>query len=368
VRFRCERETLADALSTAGRAVAARGGALPVLGGVKIQLQGDRLVVTGTDLDLTIAVDLAVAGVEDGVVVVPARLASEVVRSLGEGAVEVALADEELQITHERSEFSLRTIPPEEFPQLAMPSAEAVTLDAQALAVALEQVVRAASTEDTRPILTGVLLAAEGAGLRLVATDSYRLALRDLAGVSVLGEDQSVLVPGRALAELGKMLGGSSEVTLRLGERDASFEAGDEGRKVSLLTRLIEGDFPNYRGLIPSDQPNRLVVGREALLEAVRRVKLLARDNTPVRLQMKTDSLELFAVTQDVGQAHEALDAKYAGEELTVAFNADYLMDGIEATAGDEVELETVDALKPAVLRGTDAREFLYLLMPVRVP
>jgi DNA polymerase-3 subunit beta len=339
-----------------------------VLSGVRIQLEGDRLVVTGTDLDLTIAVDLAVAGQEDGVVVVPARLASEVVRSLGDGAVEVALKDEELQITHERSEFSLRTIPAEEFPQLALPTSDEVTLDASVLAGALEQVVRAASTEDTRPILTGVLLAAEAGGLRLVATDSYRLALRDLPDVDVLGEDQSVLVPGRALNELVRMLAGADEVTLRLGERDASFETGSEARKVSLLTRLIEGDFPNYRGLIPSDQPNRMVVGREALLEAVRRVKLLAQDNTPVRMQMKDDALELFAVTQDVGQAHEVLDATYSGEELTVAFNADYLIAGVEAATGDEVELETVDALKPAVLRATEERAFLYLLMPVRVP
>jgi DNA polymerase-3 subunit beta len=111
-----------------------------------------------------------------------------------------------------------------------------------------------------------------------------------------------------------------------------------------------------------------MVVGREALLEAVRRVKLLAQDNTPVRMQMKDGALELFAVTQDVGQAHEVLDATYSGEELTVAFNADYLIAGVEAATGDEVELETVDALKPAVLRATDQPAFLYLLMPVRVP
>jgi len=339
-----------------------------VLAGVRLRLQGDQLLITGSDLDLTISVGLAVAGAEDGVVVVQARLASDVVRALGDGAVDVESADEELRITHGRSEFSLRTIPPEEFPQVAPPDTDPVTLESVSLAGALDQVVRAASTDDSRPILTGVLLAAEDDGLRLVATDSYRLALRDLAGLDVLAAEQSVLVPGRALGELARMSSGSEKVTLRLGERDASFEAGDESRSVQLITRLIEGDFPNYRGLIPSDQPNKLVVGREELLEAVRRVKLLARDTTPVRLVMKDGSLELFAVTQDVGEAHEALDASYTGEELTVAFNADYLIDGIEVTPGDEVELETVDALKPAVLRSTDSRAFLYLLMPVRVP
>ncbi|HYF45595.1 MAG TPA: DNA polymerase III subunit beta, partial [Acidimicrobiales bacterium] len=228
---------------------------------------------------------------------------------------------------------------------------------------ALRQVVLAASSEDSRPILTGVLLAAEEAGLRLVATDSYRLAVRDLPGTTVLAEGQSVLVPSRALGELARLLADAGEVTLRLGEREASFAVGD----VTLTTRLIEGEFPNYRGLIPSSHPNRLTVGREALLDAVRRVRLLARDSTPVRLVMKPDGLELVAVTQDVGQAHEELDAKFEGAELTVAFNPEYLSQGAEVTPGDEVTLETVDALKPALLRSTESPDFLYLLMPVRV-
>ena len=140
------------------------------------------------------------------------------------------------------------------------------------------------------------------------------------------------------------------EVTLRLGEREATFEVGG----VRLTTRLIEGEFPNYRGLIPSSHPNRLTVGREPLIDAVRRVKLLAREpNTPVRLAMSADGLELVAITQDVGQAHEQLDAGYEGTELTVAFNPEYLLNGVEVTPGDEISLETVDAQKPAVIRST---------------
>jgi DNA polymerase-3 subunit beta len=134
-----------------------------------------------------------------------------------------------------------------------------------------------------------------------------------------------------------------------------------------LMTRLIEGEFPNYRGLIHQSQPNRLTVGREVLLDALRRVRLLAREAAPVRIVMKPDGLELLAVTQDVGQAHEDLDAKYEGTELTVAFNPEYLIAGIEVTPGDEITLETVDALKPALIRSLEGTEFLYLLMPVRV-
>jgi DNA polymerase-3 subunit beta len=136
---------------------------------------------------------------------------------------------------------------------------------------------------------------------------------------------------------------------------------------VRLTTRLIEGEFPNYRGLIPASQPNRLTVGRAVLIDAVKRVKLMAREATPVRLTFRTDSLELVAITQDVGQANEEIDAKYEGAELTVAFNPEYLLDGLEVTPGDEVSLETVDSLKPALIRSIESTDFLYLLMPVRV-
>jgi DNA polymerase III subunit beta len=239
--------------------VANRGGALPVLSGVRAELVGDRLRLTGSDLELTIDIEITVAGEEDGVAVLPAKISSDLVRSLGDPRVEVAVEGDEARIGAGRFESSLRLLPADEFPRLAMPAEDAVTMAAGEFAAALRQVVPAASADDARPILTGVLLASEGSGLRLVATDSYRLAVRDLPGTSVLGEGQSVLVPSRALRELERLLGSAEEITLRLGEREASFEVGG----VRLTTRLIEGEFPNYRGLIPSSHPNRLTVGRE---------------------------------------------------------------------------------------------------------
>ena len=365
MKFRCERDTLVEAFGAAGRAVANRGGALPVLAGVRVELTGDRLKLTGSDLELTIEVEIEVAGEQDGIAVLPSKLASDLVRSLGDPRVEVDAEGDEATITAGRFQSSLRLLPADEFPRLAAPADEAVTLAAGDFAEALRQVVPAASADDARPIITGVLMAAEEGGLRLVATDSYRLAVRDLPGTSVLAEGQSVLVPSRALKELERLLAAADEVTLRLGEREAAFEVGG----TRLTTRLIEGEFPNYRGLIPASHPNRLTVGREALVEAVKRVKLMARElNTSVRLSMSAEGLELVAITQDVGQASEQLDAAYEGSDLTVAFNPDYLLSGIEVTPGDEILLDTVDAQKPAVIRAGDAQEFLYLLMPVRVP
>lgn len=364
MKFRCERDILVEALSTAGRAVSGRGGQLPVLSGLQLQLTGDSLLITGSDLDLTITRTVVVAGQDDGAAVIPSKLLIDVVRSLEPGAVEVECKELDASISGGRSEFSIRTIATDEFPQLPVPEGQEVVIEAASFVAALKQVVPAASGDDSRPILTGVLLAAEEGGLRLVATDSYRLAVRDLPGTSVLAEDQSVLVPSRALNEVARLVGDAETLTLRLGERDATFEV--EGLMVT--TRLLEGTYPNYKGLIPDRIPNRLTVNRSALLDAVRRVRLMAQESTPVRLSMSGDGLELVAITQDVGEAHESLDCTYSGDELTVAFNAGFLLDGVEVSQSDEVHLDTIDALKPAVLRAGEDDKFLYLLMPVRVP
>jgi DNA polymerase-3 subunit beta len=364
VKFRCERDTLADAISTAQRAVASRSGALPVLSGLRVTVGTDDLELVGSDLELTIRVHAPAQSVAEGVAVLPARLFGDIVRALEPGPVDVEVRDDEAHITSGRSSFSVRVLAADDFPRLAEVGGSAVQVEAPALAEALRQVVPAASRDDARPILTGVLLTAVSGGLRLVATDSYRLAVRDLQGVSMLETGRRVLVAAKALAEVQRLLGdGAIEVTLS--ERDAKFGIG----KAEVTTRLIEGDFPNYEQLIPSGYPNRLTVEREALAEAVRRVRLVGqgRDGAPVRLAMSTTGVELSAVAQEVGEAHELVEAKYEGGDLTAAFNAQFLLDGIDSVTANEVVVETVDALKPATLRNTDNPDFLYLLMPVRI-
>ena len=363
MKFRCERDALLDALTTTGRAAGTRGGFQLVLSGVHMALSGDDLTLTATDRELTIKVHLTVAGDGDGEAVVTARLISEVVRSLDAGAVNVSVDSGEIHIDSARSTFSLQTMSAEDFPKAAALEGDPVVLEAGGLLTALRQVVKAASADESRPVLTGVLLSAEQEGLRLVTTDSYRLALCDLPGLELLSSDQSVLVPSRALQEVIRLLGEVEEISLRFSEQEVSFGFGT----ITVTTRLIEGEFPSYQGLIPTHQPNRLTIGRENLISAVRRVRLMAQDSTPIRLDMSSNGLELSATTQDVGEAREQMDAVYEGEDLTVAFNPEYLLDGAEAAPGDEIVLNTVDALKPAVIRTTDSEEFLYLLMPVRI-
>ena len=364
MKFRCERDVLADAVATAGRAATNRTGTLPVLAGVRLEVSGDTLTVTGTDLELTIRLVVEVGGERDGAAVVPARLVGDIVKALPAGAVGVELGDDEMSISAGRSQFSVRPLSLDDYPAQAEPAADGVTLPASTMADALRQVVRAASTDDARAVLTGVLLAAEDDGLRLVATDSYRLAVRDLPDSSVLGSGQKVLIPARALGELQRIIDDDDELTVRLGEREATFEAGT----TRLSTRLIEGEFPNYRNLLPSSYPNLLTVGKAAMIEAIRRVKILAQDSTPVRLTLGGPTVQLTAITQDVGNAAEEIDASYDGAEMTVAFNPDYLSAGIDAIDSDDVTLATMDPMKPAVLRGVGQEDYLYLLMPVRVP
>jgi len=363
VKFRCERDVLADALVTAGRA-ASRVGSLSVLSGIRLDLAGSTLTVTGTDLDTTIRLEVTVDGQRDGSAVVPARLVSDIVKTLPAGAVEMSLADDEVRISAGRADFTVRPLVLAEYPVIADPQVEAVRLATSDVADALRQVVRAAGSDDRRRVLTGVLFVAEETGVKLVATDSYRLAVRDLPQSEILDAGQRVLVPSRALVELQRLLGNAEEMTVRLGVREAVFEVGG----TRLTTRLIEGEYPNYRSLVPSTSPNVLTISRLELLEALRRVKTIAQDPmTPVRIGLAGDVVTL-AVSQDVGNATELIDGLYVGEEMTIAFNPEYLSSGIDALEGDEFTLSVVAPMKPAVLRGVGHDDYLYLLMPVRVP
>jgi DNA polymerase-3 subunit beta len=364
VKFRCERDTLAEAISTAQRAVAVRSGALPVLSGVQVSASGDHIELVGSDLDLTIRVQVPAQVDEEGQAVVPAKLFDGLTTRLKAGAVTFEVEGDDARISAGPARAGVRLLPADEFPRVSDPEGTTVTVDAGPLSEALRQVIPAASRDDARPILTGVLLTATPDGVRLVATDSYRLAVRDLAGVGMLGEGQKVLVGARGLNEVQRVFP-SGDVTVTLGEREVRFSS--ETRSVT--TRLIEGDFPNYEQLIPSGYPNRLTVSRDTLEEAARLMQIVGegREGTPVRLAMSSDGLELSANAQERADAIEAIDAKFEGSDVTVAFNPQFLLDGLQAIEGDEAVLETLDPLKPATLRGADHPEFLYLLMPVRI-
>ena len=359
MRIRAERDDLADVLARAGRAVGTRS-PLPILQGVLCDVSGGKLTVTGTDNEITVRTFLDVEVTEEGRTVIPAKLTADAVRKLPSGAVSVTSSDGEVEITGNGPRFNLRSMSVDDYPKIADADTEgAVEVDGSVLTHALAQVGVAASGDDARPTLTGVLFEEHEGNLRLVATDSYRLAVKDVPGVTAEG---SKLVPYRALRELARTVG-TGAMKVALGDRDATFVT-DQGR---LTVRVIDATFPNYRQLLPEGHANRLTVEKDALLEAVGRASLVAEDHIPVRLAMHSGGVELSVIRQEVGEATELLEGEYSGEDMTIAFNTRYLTDGVTAVDDEKVVIETSDPLKPGLIHGAESADFRYLLMPVRL-
>lgn len=359
MRIRAERDDLVDVLSRASRAVGVRS-PMPILQGVLVSIEGRSMRVTGTDLDVTVRTELEVEVMEPGTTVMPARLATEAVRKLPPGAVVLQAEAGEIEITGGGPRFRFREFNVEDYPKIAEPDLTgAVTVDGPAFTAAVAQVSVAASTDDARPILTGVYFESEAGKLRMATTDSYRLAVRDLPAVDA---HMVGLVPVRALKELSRTIGAPS-LKVALGDREAAFSS----ERGTVTARLIEGAFPNYRQLIPASYPNRVVVGRDALLEAIDRASLVAEDHIPIRMTLQKGGIELSVTRQDVGGETEHVEAEYSGEEMTIAFNSRYLNDGVGAIDTESVVLDVMDPLKPGVLRGEGSDDYLYLLMPVRL-
>jgi DNA polymerase-3 subunit beta len=292
----------------------------------------------------------------------PARLLADIVRSLPSDQVELVTENGSVRVAGGRSKFNIRSLSPEDFPRVeSATETKTISLDGALLATALGQVAPAASRDETRPVLTGVLLEGEEGHLRIVATDSYRLAVRsiDVGGV----EGTKVLIPARAVMEVARLAAAESEVRLEIGSAQAGFHLGD----VMIQSRLIEGEFPAYRQLLPTDLPGRLAVTKGPFLEALKRVAVLAQDATPVFLEVGGEGIRLTCTAQGLGDGTEEVEGAYTGEDMRVAFNAAYLEAGMVATETEEVVVDFTDSQRPALIHAPDDRDFQYLLMPIRV-
>ena len=363
MKFRCDRDLLSEALQTVQRGVSTRPG-IPALTGVLMTIDAEGLALTTTDLEVTTEVRVPVEATEEGNALVPARLIADMVKSLPPDAVDFESDGSRAKVSCRSFEGTLRCLAAEDFP--AVREVEGITLrvESQAFAEGVNQVARAASKDEARPVLTGVLMEASREGLTIIATDSYRLAVRELSATA--DGEAKALVPERAITEAGRAAAGQEkgEVELIMGEAQVAFRAGT----LRLTSRLIDGEFPNYRQLLPEPAENRLSAGRQELLEAVRRVGLLARESSPVRFELNALGVRLTSQSPDLGDAVEAVEAKYEGEDLTAAFNPGYLGDGLSVANSDRVTIELRDGLKPALVRGEGDDSFTYLVMPVRLP
>jgi DNA polymerase III subunit beta len=376
MKFRCERDDLVEAVQFASRAISNRA-TLPVLSGLRVEAGESGIVrIAATDLELTMETAFQAGVDEPGKAIVPGRLFGEMSRSLGPGQVTLLGGDGELEIGSGRGEFRVKALAAADYPALPIDESDektaevGVKVDAGALGTALSQVIRAASGDESRQVLTGVLWELGEGDITLAATDSYRLAVRSLPVEGGPSEPRNVVVPARTLGELARVLqAGARSVEARVREKLIVFTvqpSAEDASEQIIGSRFIEGEFPKYRQLIPEGYPNRILVEREALLEVTRRVGLLAQDNMPVKLHLG-EELEISAQTPDVGEGQEVIDAEYEGEPLVIAFNPQFLVDGASAIASEKVTLQAGDGLKPAILRAEGDESYTYLLMPVRL-
>jgi DNA polymerase III subunit beta len=381
MKFRVEREAMADAVAWAARSLSARP-SIPVLAGLLLRVTDDATVstlsVSGFDLEASTQVEVEVSAATPGSALVSGRLLSDISRALPPHPVEVSLDGARLTISCGSARFTLPTMPVEDYPQLPTMPTTAGTVDSTAFATAVAQVAVAAGRDDTLPMLTGVRLEIDGARLTLAATDRYRLGVRELGWVPAdsSAPDVQVLVPARTLADAAKSLSHSDAMTIALassgaGEGIIGFAGTSGGRPARATTRLLDAQFPPYRTLLPSEWSATAEVPVAGLVDAVKRVALVADRGTPVRLEFTAGGLGLSAGGDEEGRAEEQLEVRYDGEPITTAFNPSFLLDGLGALESSEARLLFTSANKPVVLRPADgpaADEYTYLIMPVRLP
>jgi DNA polymerase-3 subunit beta len=333
-----------------------------------ISAEADQAVLLATDMEVSLRVPLAAEVLQPGSAVLPARLVLEVVRSLPGDTVtlELRAQEQDVEVISASAKFHLRTLRSEDFPTLPSPAADTrMTLPTQAFVDTALQVARSASKDETRPVLTGVLISAGGQELTMVATDSYRLSVKHAALESPLEGAIEANVPARALQELARIAQSveESELAVSLGQNQVVFEIGD----IVLSSRLIDGQFPNYRQLLPESVEHELRLSSGEIADVVRRVSLLAQKNAPLRLGFVEGELTVSAETPDVGEAREALPVPFSGEPLDIGFNPEFLRDGLESVESDELVLKLISPLRPGLIESPDGGGFVYLIMPIRL-
>jgi DNA polymerase III subunit beta len=363
LKISCSREELTRHLAIVSRAASARM-TVQVLAGILLRAEPARLELAATDMEISLRSSLDAEVEAEGAVVVPSKLLADLVRLLPASDVSIEHRSGEgiVEIVSGPAIYRLHTYNAEDFPRLPDTSAvELMSIDADAVLETASRVSRAASRDESRPVLTGILVRFEGESLVMAATDSYRLAVKETS-MGSSGPDLDAIVPARALGELTRIAQGAGGLQLGVQENQVLFATDG----VLLTTRRIEGQFPNYRQLLPETFEHELVLPREELLDVVRRVSVMAQRNAPIRLRFAEGELTVSAQTQDVGEARETMPAPFSADPLEIGFNPEFLRDGIDSVEGDELRLKLISSLRPAVLQG-EGDDFSYLIMPIRL-
>lgn len=367
MKITCSSADLLAQLQTVSRVASTRS-AVQALSGVQVAATESGVELRATDMEVGLRVPLAAEIARPGGAVLPARLTLDVIRALpaAEVSLELRPADQDVEIRSGSATFHIRTLRSEDFPPLPEPGGDAVVeVPAGAFVETISRVARSASRDETRPILTGILVSAAGRDLRMVATDSYRLSVKETPLEAELNGSFEANVPARALQELVRIAAGTEEETLTVGVRanQVVFQVGG----AVLSSRLIDGQFPNYRQLLPDAYEHELRLAGDELTDVVRRISLLAQKNAPLRLAFREGEVTVSAQTPDVGEASETVPVAFAGEPFEIGFNPEFLRDGLESVESGDLVLKLISPLRPGLIEAADGSGFLYLIMPIRL-
>lgn len=367
MKISLERDELLTELQTVSRVASTRS-AIQALSGVQLAAASAGCELRATDMDVGLRVPLEAEVVREGTIVLPARLLLDVIRSLPAPAVSLELrsAEQDVELVSGNATFHIRTLRAEDFPPFPEPDPDsAVELPAEAFVSTALKVAGSASRDETRPVLTGIFVSASERELRMVATDSYRLSVKETTLDTPLSAGFEVNVPARALQELGRLVthAEGEHLSVSVRQNQVLFMLG----RVILSSRLIDGQFPNYRQLLPESFEHELRLAGGEFTDVVRRISLLAQKNAPLRLAFAPGELTVSAQTPDVGEARESMPVAFQGEPLEIGFNPEFLRAGLEAVAEGDVLLKLISPLRPGLIEAGDESRFRYLIMPIRL-
>ncbi len=367
MKLSAARDELLAQLQTVSRVASTRG-AIQALSGVQIVAGSGGVELRATDMEVGLRVPLPAQVEREGSIVLPARLLVDVVRSLSGPtvALELRAAEQDVELVAGNATFHIRTLRGEDFPPFPEPEdAGAVRVPAQAFVETILKVANSASRDETRPVLTGILVSASERELRMVATDSYRLSVKETQLEQPLQQSFEANVPARALQELARLVQQLDGADLTVAVRQNQIVFAIAG--VVLSSRLIEGQFPNYRQLLPETYEHELALAGGEVTDVVRRISLLAQKNAPLRLSFQPGELTISAQTPDIGEARESLPVAFQGEPFEIGFNPEFLRDGLEGIESGDIVLKLISPLRPGLIQAADDPGFLYLIMPIRL-
>ena len=366
MKVSCRSEELAEKLTVVGRGVSTRT-SVHVLTGVLLRAGSERLELAATDMEISLRLELEADGEDEGSIVVPGRLLVEIARLLPPGEVVIEHRAEEgiARLTCGPASYGLHTFNAEDFPRLPEADPDAgFVVERQAFLDTVAKVSRSASRDESRPVLTGILVRFEDGKLVMAATDSYRLSVKETELAQGPSQELEAIVPARALGELVRIAQATAAEELRVAVQENQVVFSVDG--TVLTARRIDGQFPNYKQLVPETFEAEVELPRDEFLDVVRRTALMAQRKSPLRLRFEEGQVTVTAQTQDVGEARESLPIRYAGDAMEIGFNADFLRDGLESVTDDRVRLKLISPLRPGLIQGA-ADDFLYLIMPIRL-